>query len=102
MSEPRPFSDWRDHVLYLPPALKLADCERIRWREIAFPSTAVVIDASALCAIDSIGVAALLRLQALARAVQVDCVWRGIGAQLRTLIQVYELDDTELFTCKNN
>ncbi|UJF24557.1 STAS domain-containing protein [Suttonella sp. R2A3] len=102
MSNRCPFAAWQEQVLHLPSALKLDDCERIRWSGVLFPGQAVLVDASALEAVDSIGVAALLRLHALAKAQNVNVTWRGIGEQLRALIQVYELDNTELFTCKNN
>lgn len=97
-----PFAHWQQQTLHLPQTLRLRQCEAIDWAQLRFPGNAVVVDASALTDIDSIGVAALVCLQRRATSAGVTLDWQHISAALTRMLAVYELDNGVFRSCKNN
>lgn len=94
--------NWQGETLILPDSLRLSDCEAIDWDKVTFPGKSVVIDASHIHAVDSIGIAALVLLLRKAYEQKITVKWIGLGQQLRNMLAVYELDNGAFLSCRNN
>ena len=89
-------------VLQLYPALTIPTLDGRRLRDEPLPET-LTIDASQLQQADSIGVAALVWLAALAGAQHKTFAWQNLPPVLNELLALYEIDlPTMSQPCKKN